>query len=159
MIVATSAVHGQGHPCHARGLHSVDYGFNEPLVHDPAAFAVETVVPVEPGRHDLVLGCIGQHVARQLLDRELVEGKVPVVGADEPFPPEPHGAATVALEPVAVGITGQIKPFQCHALAVVGRREQAVECLFIGLWGFVPGKGIHFRESGRESGQVQGGSS
>ena len=52
---------------------STTYSDGELFGHD-AAFRVAAVIAVEPGGDLLVQGGVRQQVARQLLDRELVEG-------------------------------------------------------------------------------------
>ena len=73
VVVAARAAQGQAHPHRAGGRHAVDAVLGEELVDDDAALAVQAVVAVERGRHALLQGRAGQHVARELLDGEPVE--------------------------------------------------------------------------------------
>ncbi len=153
--MATGASHGQGQPSRTRGLDPVDHRLHEPFLHDPSPFPIESMVAVEPGGHDLVLRRIGQHIPGQLLDGELVKRQVSVVRSDQPFPPQPHVPAPVALKPVAVRITGQVQPLQRHPLPEMGRSEQPVQGLFVGIRRLVFGKGVHLFERGGQTGQVE----
>ena len=71
MVVAAGAAHRQAEPDGGRGLHAVDDGLDAPLFGNDAALGVDAVVAVEAGGDLLVEGGVGQHVAGDLLDREL----------------------------------------------------------------------------------------
>ena len=53
---------------------------------------------------------LGQQVAGELLDGELVERHVAVEGVDHPVAPAPHDALAVALVAVGVGVAGRVEP-------------------------------------------------
>ena len=68
---------------------------------------------------------VGQQVAGELLDRELVERHVAVEGVDHPVAPPPHVALAVGLVAVGVGIAGRVEPAGRHPLAVARRSAAA----------------------------------
>ena len=101
-------------------------------------------------------GRFGEQVARDLLDRELVEWLVLVEGSDDPVPPVPHVAATVDVKAVRVGVARQVEPLHGHALAIVGRIEQAVHLSLVGVRRGVAQEAVHVGRVGRQAGQVEG---
>ena len=123
VVVAAGAPQGQAHPDGAGGRHPVDAVLGEELVDHDAALAVQAVVAVERGGDALVEGGAGQHVARKLLDGELVERHVVVVGVDDPVAPAPHRPLAVGLIAVGVGVAGGVEPLDGHPLAVARRRQ------------------------------------
>ena len=127
VVVAAAAVERQRHPGRAGGLQAVDDRFDEPLLDDATALAVEAVVAVEARGDDLGFQRVRQQVAGELFDGELVERLVLVVGADDPVAPGPHRARRVALEAVAVRVAGEVEPLHRHLLAEVGRGEEPVQ--------------------------------
>ena len=155
MIVAAAAVQREAEPSEAGGLHAVNDVFDAPLLGDDAALAIEAVVAVEAGGHDLFAGGIGQQVTADLFERELIEGLVVVEGLDDPVAPGPHGAAAVGLEAVAIGKAGEVEPLHGHALAVVLGFQEAVHHLFVGLWRCVFFKGGDLLQRGRQAGEIE----
>jgi len=111
---------------------------------------------LKPG-DDLGFERVGQQVAGELLDGELVERLVLVVGADDPVAPRPHRARGVALEAVAVRVAREVEPLHRHLLPEVRRGQQAVQ-------GLGPGVGRGVGEEGplvflrrRQAGEVERG--
>ena len=147
---------GQAHPHGAGGRHAVDAVLGEELVDDDAALAVQAVVAVERGRDALLEGRAGQHVARELLDREPVERHVGVVGVDDPVAPAPHRPLAVGLVAVGVGVAGGVEPLHGHALAVARRREQPVDGLLVGVGGVVVQEVGELDRGRGHAGEVEG---
>ena len=105
MIVATGTAHGEAEPDGAGGVDTVDGVFEEEFFHDEPGFRVIAMVTVEAGGDFLIESGVGEEVAGELLDRELVEGLVGVVGIDDPVAPAPHSTGSIVL--VAIGIGGR----------------------------------------------------
>jgi hypothetical protein len=82
---------------------------------------------VEAAGDQLVLSRIGQHVARDLFDRELIERHVLVERVDDPVAVLPHDARQVLFVALRIGVAREIEPGTRPALAVVGRGEQAID--------------------------------
>ena len=74
---------------------------------------------MEAGGDPLVLGGVGEHVAGDLLDGELVEGHVAVERVDDPVAVFPDFAAIVLFVAVGIGVARQIQPRAGPALAEV----------------------------------------
>ena len=85
-----------------------------------AAFAVSEGVSIKSGGDLLFDGCVGQQIARQLLDRELVEWHAGIERLDHPMAVAPcMRAPVVLLITVAVGVTGLIQPGASPAFAIM----------------------------------------
>ena len=63
---------------------------------------------IDAGRDLLIRRRTRQQVARDLLDRKLVERHVPVERVDHPIAPRPHPAFAVHLKPVAVRVARDV---------------------------------------------------
>ena len=126
VIVTAAAVQRERHPREPGRLHAVDHRFRKPLLDDAPALAVEPVIALKAGRHDLVTRRVWQQVAGELLDRKTVERHVRIQRANHPVAPRPLLALRVALESVAVRIACHVEPARRHVLAVARRSEQPV---------------------------------
>ena len=76
---------------------------------------------------------IGQQVAGQLLDGELVEGQIAVEGLDHPVAVRPDLAVVVDVYAVRVAVARGVQPVPGAMFAVVGRREVAVHHSLVGV--------------------------
>jgi hypothetical protein len=72
-------------------------------------------------------------VARELHGRELVEGQVPVEGADHVIAIGPDRPRVVAVIADAVRVAHEVQPGHGHALAVTRRGQQAVDLALVGI--------------------------
>ena len=98
---------------------------------------------------------MGQKVAGQLLDGERVERLVMVEGVDDVVAVGEDPLALVAVVADRIREPRQIEPRDGHALAVVGRVEQAVDQMFIGLGVVVLLEGADLIGRGRDADQVE----
>ena len=131
VVVAAGAAGGQAEEDGAVGIDLVDDVADVDLLLDRAAFVGRNVAAVVAGGDDLVGGRVGQQVAGQLLDDELVEGLVGVEGVDDPVAVGPDLAVVVEVQAVGVAVAGGVEPEPRHVLAVAGRVEQAVDDLLV----------------------------
>ena len=127
VVVAAGAPQGQPHPHRAGRRHAIYHVLDQELLGDDAALAVLAVVAVEGGGDLLLQGRVGEHVAGDLLDGELIERHVVVVGVDHPVAVAPHLPRGVGLIPARVGVAGPVQPLGGHPLAVSLRLEHAVD--------------------------------
>ena len=118
MVVAAGALNREPHPDRTHRLDLVKNILNPILLGDTASLTVDHMVAAEPGGKLLLQGRIRQHIAGNLLNREPVKGHVGIQGPDHPVPPGPHAPGAVPLEPVGVGVAGQVEPVPGHALSV-----------------------------------------
>ena len=159
MVVATSATDGQAEPGLAGGLEAIDDGFDEPFLSDVAALAIETGVAIEPGGDELIAGGIGQEIAGELVDGELVEGLIAIEGFDHPVAPGPHVAGTVGLKSIAVGVAGEVEPLGRHAFPITRGGEEAIDPFLVGIGRGVGEELLHLARGRRDAGQIEGNAS
>ena len=110
---------------------------------------------MEPRGDALGLRCIGQHVARELLDDKLVKRLVGVKRGNYPIAIQPHHARRIVAVAVAVRITRGIQPKPPPTLTVMRRCQQCIDHTFVGIGMFAREKRIHFGRRGRQPNQVQ----
>ena len=124
-----------------------------------AALAVHLGKAVKGGGEFLVESGAGDEVAGELVDDELVVGKVVVEGLDEPVAVFPDVAVGVVAQAFGIGVTREIHPDGGPAFAEARGGEQA-----LGLGGNCGGEilfgggleGVEFREGGREADEIEG---
>ena len=134
VIVTGGAVSREAHEHPARCRDAIVGVEREVLVFDRAAFVGRDVAALEAGRHELVLGRVLQQVTRNLLDDELVEGLVGVVGVDHPVAIRPHLAVIVEVQAVRVGVARGIQPVTPAVLAPLLRRQQRIDKFLEVIW-------------------------
>ena len=66
----------------ADGVHPIEHRFHAKLFGIDAAFLVNHGIPQEPRGNDLILGRLGQEIAGNLLDDELVVRQITVEGVE-----------------------------------------------------------------------------
>ena len=137
-----------------RGLDAVDDVFDLVLRRNRPALEVDHVIPVEPRGDLLGVGGVGQQIARDLLDRELVEREIPVERVDHPVAPVPHLAQAVDVIPVRVGVARGVEPGDGHALAVVRRFQQGIDARLVGIWRSIGQERVDLRGRRRQSRQI-----
>ena len=155
VVVAAGAPQGQAHPHRPRRRHPVDHVLDQELLGDDAALAVLAVVPVEGGGDALLEGRVRHQVARDLLDGELVERHVRVVGVDDPVAVAPHRPLGVGLIAARVGVAGRVEPVDGHPLAVGGRPQHAVDGVLEGVGRVVVEERAQVGLERRQAGQVE----
>ena len=83
------------HPCFPSGIHAVNDGDNAEFFVVGAALAVHLGEAAESGGDLLVERGMGEEIAGDLFDGELVEGEVAIEGIDEPVAVFPDFASAV----------------------------------------------------------------
>ena len=132
VVVAHRAARRQAEPDLRRRLRAVARVQHQVFFGDGAALVGRDVAAIEAGGHLLVERAIGQQVAGQLLDRELIEGHVSIEGSDHPVAIRPHLAVVVEMNAVRVGVASGVEPVAAPVLAPVGRFQQLVDKFFVG---------------------------
>ena len=113
------------------------------------------MVAVE-ARGDALLECwVGQQIASQLLNDELIEGQIAVECFDHPIAPAPHVPLAVLLIAVCICITRRIEPAESHPFAVTRRSEQTINHFFVSVRRLVVEKIINLWWRGRQAGQIE----
>ena len=155
VVVASRARDRQAHEHRGGRVHAIDDVFDRVLFGNDAAFRVAAVITIEPGGDLLVQRSVGQQVAGQLLDRELVVGHVAIERVDHPVAPPPHEPLAVGLIAVAVGIARSIEPGERHALAILRRAQQPIDDLLVCVRRRVLQKRVELRWRRRQTDQVE----
>ena len=159
VIVAARASDGEAEPDSAGRLDAIDDVLDLRLGGDRTALPVEHVVAVEAGGDELAERRLGQQVAGELLDGELVERHVAVQRIDDPVAPMPLVACAVGLEAVGVGVAGGVEPRLRHVLAVARRRNQSIDQALVGAWRRVDGERLDLGRRRRQAGEIKRGTS
>src|SRR6185369_15869790 len=119
MIVALCARECASEPYCCGGIHPIDDRLPSGFFRVDSAFLVEKRVSMKAGG-DLLTDCgIREHVARDLLDRELIERHIAVESIDNPIAILPHHPALVFLITVRVGVSRKVKPRPSPSLPVL----------------------------------------
>ena len=108
VVVALRAADGEAEPDRARRADAVDHAVDAELLDVDAAFLIEGRVAVEARGDALGFAGVGQEVARELFDREAVEGQVGVERVHHPVAIFPDAARGVDRVAIAVGVAGLV---------------------------------------------------
>ena len=156
VVVAGGASHGEAEKDQPGGIGPVLGVDGLVLFGNDAALVGGDVASMKAGGHQPVQVGFRQHVARDLFDRELVEGLVPVEGPDHPVAVGPHLPIVVDVDAVGVSVAGRVQPVAGTVLAPVLRLHEAVDQGFVGAVGIVGQEGGQGSRVGRQSRQIQG---
>ncbi len=115
VVMADGATGGQAHPGLDGGGSPFDGVAEDELGIDGTAFAGGDVAAIEPGGDPLIEGWVGEEIAGELFDGELVVGQVAIEGGDDPVAVGPHLAFVIEMKAVGIGVTGDIEPMPGHA--------------------------------------------
>ncbi len=116
---------GRGYPIYNR--------FHAILLEVDTTLIVAGRIAMKAGGDQLVDAWIRQHVARDLLDHELIERHVTVQSVDHPVAVLPHLAWCIDGVTVGIGVARHVEPVAAPSLAVVRRSEQPVDDAFVGV--------------------------
>ena len=155
VVVTARAAEREAHEHSRCGLHPIDDVLDGVFLGNDAAFAVAAMVAIEPRRDLLVERRTREHVAGNLLQRELVERKIAIERVDDPIAPAPHVAFRVCLVSVRVRIARSVEPLCGHPLTIALRGEQAIDDLLVCVTRFVVHERIDFGRCRRQAGQVE----
>ena len=155
VVVALGTSERQPHPDGRGRADPVDHGMEAKLERiDPALF-VEHRVAVKSRGHDLIARRVGQHVARQLLDRKLVERQIAIQRRDHPVAIGPDDARFVFLVAIGVGIAGEVQPATCPAFSIVRRGQQPIDESLVSVRRRVVHEGVDLGNRRRQANEVQ----
>ena len=119
------------------------------------ALKIEQGVAMKASRDDLLLRGLGEQVARQLLDDELIKGEIPVQGFDHPIAIHPDLAGRVIVVAVGVCVTSDIEPVTSPALPVGWGIQEPVHHSFVSAGIGVRDKVLHIGGEWRQAGKVK----
>lgn len=142
VVMTFGATGGQPEPDGGRGADPVDRGFATVFFLVHSTFLIGEGVSMEAGGDFLGEIRIGQEVAGELLDRELVEGKVPIDGVDDPVAVKVGiRAGGIFFVAIAIGVAGQVEPMAAPAFAKVWGSQELIDESGPTLRGRISGKG------------------
>ena len=155
VVVTLGTGDRRAHPGGEGGVHAVHDRHRAEFLVDRAPLAVGERVAVEGGG-DAVLGRgLGQEIAGDLADRELIEGHVRVEGGDHPVTPAPDRARPVIGVAGAVGVAGEVEPLPGEVLTASLVREQKVDEPSDRVLGAIGREGVDHLGIGRQAGQIE----
>ena len=131
MIVANSASTCQPKPCLNGRARSVDRVAKEKLIVDSPTFARCDIRSIEAGGNQLRLSWVGEQIASQLFDGELIEWHVCIEGINNPIAIRPCLPFVVQVQPMRIAITGNVEPMLGHLLTEARRGKILVNELAI----------------------------
>ena len=122
------------------------------------AFLIDLCVAVKTGCDLLADRRSGQQVARQLLDRKLIEGHIGIQRVDHPIAKLPNRPGAVDRVAVAVSIPCLVPPPAAPSLAVMRTAQQSVDQFlpcFLGIFSGGSQELIQFIGRRRQSDQIK----
>ena len=138
MAMAAGARQGEPEPDGCGRIDAVHHILDRVFLGDDPPFSIAAMVAVEARRNPLLQRRPRQHVARELLDRELVKRHVPVICIDYPVAPSPHHARRIGLIPVRIRVSGRAQPSGRHPFSESRRGQQPIDHLLVGDRAFIP---------------------
>ncbi len=155
VVVALAAAHRLAQPHGRHVAHPVGVVLRQVLLRLGAALLGRLEQAVVGGADARLQRRARQQVAGELLPRETVETLVDVERADDVVAVRADVHRVVAVVADGVGVADQIEPVHRHALAVVGRIEQAVHELLVSVRRFVIDERGDLGARGRQAGEVE----
>ena len=144
MIVTGGTASGQSHPYFNCGRCAIHCIAVDPFLGNTATLSCSYITPVETGSNLLINRTVGQKVARQLPSGKFIERQVLIKCFDHPVPVQPHTSFIIQMQPVGVGITGEIQPKAGHMLSISSPVHQIINNFLPGIGRLVGNKGIQF---------------
>ena len=133
VVVADRAPGGQAEPDLRGRLGPIPRVQDDVFLVDRPAFAGRDVAAVEPRGHLLLQGAVGEQVARELLDGELVERLVAVERLDDRLAIRPDLAIVVDVDAVRVAVPRGVEPVPGAMLSPARGRHQLVDVFLVGV--------------------------
>ena len=153
--VTLRATGRQAEPGRARGGDAIHAGEEAELQRIDAALFVQHGVAMKARGDELILGGLRQQIARELFNGEFIEGQVGVQGTDDPVAIRPDGSVAILLVAVAVGVAREVEPLARPAFTVMGRGEELVHELFVGVGARILHEGVGLFRRGRKTDQIK----
>ena len=155
VVMAAGTADRQPQVDRARRGDAIDHRLDAEFLGVGSPFFIQQRVAMKPGRHELIDRRVGQQVAGELLDRELIERQVAIVRVDHPIAILPDRPRVVVGVAVAVGVASQVEPVPAPALAVVGRGQQAIDQSLVGVGTLVRQECVDLGDCWRQPEQIQ----
>ena len=164
MVVTDRAASGQPHEDSGRRLRAVTGVEHQVLLVDDAPFIGRHVAAVEAAGNFVVEDLVGRsvgtmvgnEVAGELQNGELVKGHVPVEGVDHPLAIGPHLAIVVEVDAMGVGIAGIVEPMPAAMFTPLEACQQGIDQPLVGVSMRVEHEGLDQCRVGGQAGKVVG---
>ena len=154
--MALRAIDRRAHPDGHGRIDAIDDGDIAELLVVGAALVIRQSVAMEGRRDQLLLGRLGQQIAGNLFERELVERFVRVEGLDDVIAIQPDRPGRVVRVAGRVRVARQVQPQPRPMFAVAGLCQQPVHELFVGLRIPILDKIVYLLEARRQASEVKG---
>ena len=125
VALATIGRHTQINP--TQRLHPICGVDGQILFIDGSPLVGRDIATLQPGRNQLVIGRIREHITGDLFNGELIEGLIGIERTNHPVAIRPHFTIIVEVHSVRVAITCRIKPIAGAVLAPRGPLHQSVD--------------------------------
>ena len=155
MIVALCTLERDAEPRRGSRVHAVDRVLRGVFIGVRATLGAGRAIAVKGAGDALFDGRVWKQVARDLLDRKLIEGLVGVESMDDVVAEPPHRARGVVVVAVRIGEARQIEPHLRHAFAVVRRSQHVVHQCGVSAAIMVGEERLHLFWRRRQTTQVQ----
>ena len=143
-------------PDGAERAHAVHDGLGAVFLLIHAALFVREGLAKKTGGDFLFERGVGQEIAGELFNRELIEGLVAIERADDPVAIHVgEGARGIFFVTVAVGVVREIEPVTRPVLAKMWRGKQTLDEIFVGAGRGVGEEFSNLFGRGREAGEVE----
>src|SRR5690606_20343802 len=136
------------------GIDAIDDGRVAEFFVVGTAFVVGHRIAVKGGGDELLGGGLGEQIAGELLNGELVVGHIPIKRVDDPIAVAPHGAAPIRFVAFRIGIAGEVEPLAGPAFAVVRTAKEFADVILVCDGARVGDKERDIVGIGREAGKV-----
>ena len=149
VVVTDRATDCQSEPHGSDRFGSIHRISHADLVVDRTTFAGRDVAAIETRCDPLFHRRVRQQVTGELLDRELIEGDVPIERSDDPITIRPERSFVIEMQPVRVAISCRVQPVPREMLAVPSRAKQSLDQFVVRFGRLIRDEGIDFGRSRR----------
>ena len=117
MVMTHSTASGQAHEHLAGCFCAITCVQDQILFRNSSAFVGCDIAAIKSSGNALLEGRVGQKVACQLFDSELVKRHIFVERADHPVSVRPHFPVVIEMNAMRIGITSHVEPITATMLA------------------------------------------
>ncbi len=155
MCMTLSATQRKPQPCGGRRIHPIHNRMKTKLQRINAAFFIDHGVAMKTSGDPLRARGVGQHVAGELFDGELIKWQVAVNRLDHPITPRPDGARAILFIAVGIRVAREVQPRHRPALAEMRASQQTIDESLVRVGFVVREKRLHLRRRRRQPDEIQ----
>ena len=142
-------------PCGRRRIHPIHNRMKTKLQRINAAFFIDHGVTMKTSGDPLRARGVGQHVAGELFDGELIKWQVAVNRLNHPITPRPDGARAILFIAVGIRVAREVQPRLRPALAEMRASQQPIHQPFIRTRLLIGHKRLHLCRGRRQTDEIQ----